>query len=109
MSGNGWIRVASLSDLADGETMVVEAAGEMLCLYNLAGRIFATQDLCTHAEASLAEGFIEGDCIECPLHQAKFHIPTGKVLSAPANDDLRVFAVAVRGEDIVVEMPAAEV
>src|SRR5207237_10621171 len=74
-----WVTVASLPEVPEGGTLVVDVAGEAVCLYNLRGRIFATQNECTHAEASLAEGDIKGDCIECPLHQAMFHIPTGKV------------------------------
>ena len=97
-----WIKVATVSDVGEGGTLAVEAGNELLCLYNLGGRIYATDDICTHEEASLAEGYIEGDCIECPLHQARFHIPTGEVRSPPAETDLRVFPVKVEGGDILV-------
>ena len=100
----GWIRVASLDEVPEGGTLQVEAAGESICLYNLSGRIHATQDSCTHEEASLAEGYVEGDCIECPLHQALFHIPTGKVRAPPATEDLRVYPVHVEGRDISVQV-----
>jgi len=97
-----WIKVAAVSDVPEGETLAVEADNELVCLYNLGGRIYATDDICTHEEASLADGFIEGDCIECPLHQARFHIPTGEVRAPPADTDLRVFPVNVEGNDILV-------
>lgn len=97
-----WIRVASLSELPEGTTCQVEAGGEPVCLYNLGGTICATQDTCTHAEASLSEGFIEGELIECPLHQATFDIRTGKAMSAPATEDLRTYPVKVEGDDISV-------
>jgi nitrite reductase/ring-hydroxylating ferredoxin subunit len=95
-----WITVASLPEVPEGGTLVVDVAGEAVCLYNLCGRLFATQNECTHAEASLAEGYIKGDCIECPLHQAMFHIPTGKVQNPPATEDLRVYSVEVHGNEI---------
>jgi nitrite reductase/ring-hydroxylating ferredoxin subunit len=97
-----WIKVAAVSDVPEGGTLAVEADKELVCLYNLGGRIYATDDICTHEEASLADGFIEGDCIECPLHQARFHIPTGEVRAPPADTDLRVFPVNVEGNDILV-------
>ena len=99
MSTN-WVKVASLAEVPDGTTRLVEVGGVPVCLYNLGGTICATQDTCTHAEASLAEGFIDGDAIECPLHQATFDIRTGKVLGPPATEDLRVFPVQVVGDDI---------
>ena len=97
-----WIKVAAISDVPEGGTLAVEADSELVCLYNLGGRIYATDDICTHEEASLADGFIEGDCIECPLHQARFHIPTGEVRAPPADTNLRVFPVNVEGNDILV-------
>ena len=82
-----WHKVAALDDVEEGGTLAVEAAGESICLYRIGGRI-------------------EGDCIECPLHQAVFHIPTGSVRQPPATDDLRVFPVKVEGRDISVQVPA---
>src|SRR5438132_11335165 len=77
MSEN-WVKVASASDVPEDGTLLVNLGAEPVCLYNLAGKIFATHDTCTHGQASLADGFIEGEEIECPLHQGKFHIATGK-------------------------------
>ena len=99
----GWIRVASLGDIEEGGTLQVGVAGEPVCLYKIGGQVFATQDICTHAQASLSEGFVDGDCIECPLHQALFHIPTGEVRSAPATENLRVYPVLVEGLDVHVQ------
>lgn len=101
MSEN-WIEVAALEDVPDAGTLLVAVDGERVCLYNLAGKIYATQDTCTHAQASLAEGFVDGEHIECPLHQALFHIPTGKVVSAPATEDLRVYPVKIEGGKVCV-------
>ena len=103
-----WIRVASAADVAPGGTLQVDVAGEPVCLYNLDGAIYATHDTCTHEEASLADGFIEGDCIECPLHQALFHIPTGEVRSAPATRPLLVYAVRVVDDAILVRIAPVE-
>jgi nitrite reductase/ring-hydroxylating ferredoxin subunit len=100
--GKGWIRVAALADVPVGTTRLVDVAGNAVCLYNLGGTICATQDLCTHDEASLADGFIDGDVIECPLHQALFDIRTGKVLNPPATKDLRVYPVSVSEDGISV-------
>ena len=98
-----WIPVAAQADLPEGQALAVEVAGEAVCLYNLAGTVYATQDTCTHEDASLAEGYIDGDCSECPLHQALFHIPTGEARTAPASVNLRVFPVRVVAGSIEVD------
>jgi nitrite reductase/ring-hydroxylating ferredoxin subunit len=101
--GDRWVKVALRSEVPEGGTLLVAVGGEPVCLYNIDGTIYATHDICTHEEASLAEGFVDGDCIECPLHQALFHIPTGKARTAPATDDLRVYPVEVSGDDVLVD------
>jgi nitrite reductase/ring-hydroxylating ferredoxin subunit len=95
-----WIRIASLAEVPEGGTRSVTVDGEPICLYNLGGTICATQDTCTHADASLADGYIDGELIECPMHQATFDIRTGKAMSPPATEDLRVYEVDVDGSDI---------
>jgi nitrite reductase/ring-hydroxylating ferredoxin subunit len=104
---SGWVRVAVHDAVPEGSTLQVEVHGVPVCLYNLRGTLYATQDTCTHAEASLADGFIEDDCIECPLHQALFHIPTGEVRSEPATVGLRTYPVRVQGDAIEVQAPDA--
>ena len=103
-----WIKVAAVGDVLDGEALAAEAGEVAVCLYNIAGRLYATQDSCTHEDASLAGGYIDGDCIECPLHQAVFHIPTGEVRAAPATKKLRVYPVKIENGDVLVEVGAGE-
>jgi nitrite reductase/ring-hydroxylating ferredoxin subunit len=102
MSDN-WIEVAKVEDVPEEGTLRVAVKGEAVCLYNLGGKIYATHDTCTHAQASLADGFIEGENIECPLHQGLFHIPTGKAVRAPVTIDLRVYSIRVEEETIYVQ------
>lgn len=107
MVAERWVSVAPADAVPEGGTLQVSVDGEAVCLYNLEGAIYATQDVCTHAHAHLSDGFIDGDCIECPLHQALFHIPTGAVRSEPATEPLRVFPVRVVGGAIEVRAPSA--
>ena len=94
MSDN-WVKVANASDVPEDGTLLVNLGAEPVCLYNLAGKILATHDTCTHGQASLADGFIEGEEIECPLHQGRFHIATGKAVGVPCTEDIRTYAVRI--------------
>ncbi len=104
MSGE-WSKVAAVADVPEDGTLQVAFAGEPVCLYKLAGTIYATHDTCTHAEASLAEGFIMGENIECPLHQGLFHIPTGKAVGLPCVIDVRSYPVKVDNGAVLLRQP----
>lgn len=97
-----WTKVAAVADVPEDGTLLVDCDSEPVCLYNLGGKIYATHDICTHGHASLADGFVDGENIECPLHQGTFHIPTGKAVGVPCKIDIKVFPVKVEGGDVFV-------
>ncbi|HXA25472.1 MAG TPA: non-heme iron oxygenase ferredoxin subunit [Acetobacteraceae bacterium] len=74
----------------DADTPVrVEASGTVFAVFCIGGRHYVTQDACTHGPGSLAEGFVDGEEIECPFHQGRFHVPTGRPSAPPCTVPLR--------------------
>lgn len=108
MTDSQYIRVAKVADVPPGSVIRVEAAGRAIALYNLDGVFYATDEICTHAYASLADGFIDGEAIECPLHGAQFSIKTGEALSPPATEPIATYAVRVEGDDVLVAAPKSK-
>jgi nitrite reductase/ring-hydroxylating ferredoxin subunit len=100
-----FVKVAQVSEIRPGEMIMVNVGSEQVLLANVDGNIHACEDICSHAYASLSEGEINGPEVECPLHGAVFNITTGEALSPPAEDPVKVFAVQVEGDDILVAAP----
>ena len=100
----GWQRIAAVSQLRDEEAFPAKLGEVPIALYRLDGQVFAIDDVCTHEFALLSQGFIEGRTVECPLHQAKFDISTGKCLAAPATVDLNRYAVRIEAGEIYVSV-----
>lgn len=82
-----------------------EAVGD-LCVYNLDGEFFATSDMCTHATASLADGYIEDDLITCPVHWGQFDIRTGEAVAFPCEKHLRTFKIYVEDGEVFADLDA---
>ncbi|TVQ57110.1 MAG: non-heme iron oxygenase ferredoxin subunit [Phycisphaerales bacterium] len=102
---SGFTKVARAADIPEGSIKCVEVRGHRIALYNLGGTFFATQEMCTHADASLCEGeILGGEEVMCPLHFATFNIRTGECTAPPADEDLVTYRVRVEGEDIEVEV-----
>ena len=95
-----FVKVARTDDIEPGRALVVEVKGRQIALFNVDGEYFAIDNMCTHEEASLAEGEVSGHEVACPLHGARFDIRTGEVLCPPAYDDVACYAVRVTGDDI---------
>ncbi len=100
-----FIRAGSASELAEGSAIKVEIDGRPLAVVKAeGGRIYAVDDTCTHEDASLSEGYVEGMTIECPHHGATFDLETGEALSLPAIGKLATYAVKVENGDILVNI-----
>ena len=86
MSAEGLVTVARVEDIPPGHAARVEIDGRPVAIFNCDGEIFALDDTCSHAEASLSEGELDPDscAIECPLHGSQFDLRTGEPLSLPA-------------------------
>jgi nitrite reductase/ring-hydroxylating ferredoxin subunit len=95
-----WRRVARASDIPPGAVRRVVLDGIEIALGNLRGEFFAVDDVCTHAYASLSEGGLVGDELECPLHGGCFDPLTGAAKGGIVSEDLRRFAVRVEGDDV---------
>jgi naphthalene 1,2-dioxygenase system ferredoxin subunit len=90
-----WTDAAAVSDVPEGDVIGVKVAGRDIALYEVEGAIYATDNVCTHGQARMSDGFLEGSEIECPLHQGKFDVCTGQALCAPLTENLRTYAVKI--------------
>ncbi|WP_082044780.1 MULTISPECIES: non-heme iron oxygenase ferredoxin subunit [unclassified Pseudomonas] len=99
-----WVDVAPLERVPDGDVIGIIAAGREIALYLVDGEVFATDNICTHGQARMSDGFLDGCEIECPLHQGKFNICSGKALCAPLTEDLRTYPVKVESGRVLLNL-----
>ena len=105
MAETAFVKVAQLEELSPGEMKYVEVGDDQVLLANVEGTIYACDNVCTHAFAPLAEGALDGEQVECPLHGSVFNVTTGEVIDPPADESLRIFQVRIEGQDILVGPP----
>ncbi len=104
MTDADFVTVARTGDLAPGEMTYVDVRNSAVCLINLDGEFHAIDDSCTHAEASLSDGTVEGGIIECPLHGGCFDIRTGSPAAMPVVTPVGVHRVRVVGDTVQVAL-----
>jgi len=99
-----FVRVAALSEVPPGSARCVRVGRKRVALFNVDGQIYAIDDTCTHAEASLSEGTVEGCEVVCPLHGARFDLRTGAALSLPAVIPVETYEVKVEGDEVFIRV-----
>lgn len=95
--------VATVAELPDGERIVVDLDNHWVAIFNVGNRLYAVEDLCTHDDGPLAEGYLTGLNIECPRHGAVFNLETGKA-TFPAVKPVPRYPVQIVGEAIQVDV-----
>ena len=97
-------RVCSVGEVPPGTAKVYEMGDRAIAVCNVGGQFYAVDDVCTHDEASLEQGQVEGYEIECPRHGARFDVRTGAVTALPAVVPIETFGVRVQGEDVEIDV-----
>ncbi|SEJ85211.1 non-heme iron oxygenase ferredoxin subunit [Paraburkholderia diazotrophica] len=88
-----WHRVCACEDIDEEDVREFQHEGNLYAVYHTPTGFYATAGVCTHETARLADGFVFGDVIECPMHMGRFDIPSGKAQGAPVCVNLTVHPV----------------
>ena len=99
-----FVKVASVAEIPPGGREVFEIADEIyVAVFNVGGKYYAIEDICTHDDGPVAEGeLVDEYVISCPRHGAQFDIRDGSVVQMPATKPLPWHAVKVDGDEILV-------
>ncbi|MGQ9927049.1 MAG: non-heme iron oxygenase ferredoxin subunit [Chloroflexaceae bacterium] len=99
------ITIASLADLPDGTGRAFEINGRRIAVFRVADKVYAIDDTCSHAEASLSAGEFDPDelCVECPLHGSLFDVRTGAPRTLPAFEPVTTYRAFIEDDTVFVE------
>lgn len=104
MNTGEWLDAASVDDIPPDDVIGVQVGGRDIALYRVDGEVFATDNLCSHGQARLCDGFLLGHEIECPFHQGRFDVRTGQATCVPATDAIRSFPVKIEAGRVCVAL-----
>ncbi len=99
-----WVKACSVQKLLKGEMTSFDYNDKKILLANLNGKIYATDRICTHAEADLSTGFLGDEGVTCPLHMSVFNLETGIPQTTPAEIPLKTYNVKIEQNEIYVEV-----
>ncbi|MBM3943789.1 MAG: non-heme iron oxygenase ferredoxin subunit [SAR202 cluster bacterium] len=102
MASAKFVKVAQVDEIPSGQMKMVEIGSEQVLLANVSGKIYACSDICSHSYASLSEGDLKDEEVQCPLHGGSFNVITGEPMSAPCEEKIKTFEVRIAGQDVLV-------
>ena len=91
-----WTRALPEADLPDDSPTAVEAEGRQVMLYRHHGRLYALDNICSHAGGLLSRGTVADLTVTCPLHGSRFALADGCVSRGPASQPQPVLPTRIR-------------
>ncbi|HTS42175.1 MAG TPA: non-heme iron oxygenase ferredoxin subunit [Xanthobacteraceae bacterium] len=98
------ISLCAAADIPENSIRRFEVGNHVLAVYNVGGAFYATDDECTHGAASLSDGILEDDIVECTMHFGAFNVRTGEAVQAPCSIALRTYKVVVQDGKVLVDV-----
>lgn len=92
-------------EVPNGERIFLEIGKAKIALFNIGGKFYAIEDVCSHDDGPVGEGEVEGTEIICPRHGARFDLTTGQALAMPAVEDIPAYPVRIINGMIEIGIP----
>src|SRR5262245_3599149 len=103
-----WIRAAAASEVPAGEARAIRLAeGRSIALFNVDGRIYATDNQCPHMGYPLTRGAVRNGILTCDWHGRSFDLEGGGCFNHEC-DDLQTFPVEIRQNEIWIRLGDAQ-
>ena len=100
-----WIDVCGSDEIDEEDVMRFDHGGRTFAIYRSPDdEYFATDGICTHEKAVLADGLVMDDIIECPKHNGRFNYKTGEAKGAPVCVNLKTYPVKVEAGAVMLQI-----
>jgi len=97
------VPVMRLADLAPGSIRHTKIGKRDIAIARVGDEVFALSNVCRHAFAPLADGFMDGHEVMCPWHGWRYDVRTGT--TDHPNADVSTFPVTLRDGLVLVSVP----
>ena len=98
-----WVQACAVGDVDEEDVIRFDHAGRTFAIYRSPDdEYFATDGICTHEKAVLADGLVMDDIIECPKHNGRFNYKTGQGKGAPIIENIRTYPTKIEGDTVFI-------
>jgi nitrite reductase (NADH) small subunit len=98
-----FLRAAKKDEVPEGTIREFQLNGKTVAVANVAGKLFAINNVCLHRGGPLGQGELKQQIVTCPWHGWQYDVTNGKLITNPAVG-VETYPVEVRGEDIFVDI-----
>lgn len=107
-TADGWVDVCDIGVIEKEDVIRFDHNGQTFAIYRtIDNQYYATDGICTHGNAHLADGFVKGRLIECSKHNGRFDITNGSPVRLPACAALRTYPIKTQHRRVYMNVATA--
>lgn len=100
-----WVEACAAGDIEVEDVIRFDHQGRTFAIFRSPDdKYFATDGICTHEKAYLADGLVMDNIIECPKHNGRFDYRTGQAKGAPVCINLKTYPVRVEAGKVLIDI-----
>lgn len=104
----GWVEICDSHFLRDEDVLRFDHDDKTYAVYRTAdGSLHATDGVCTHGNAHLADGYVSGTLIECAKHNGRFEITDGSPRRLPVCVPIKTYQAREHDGKIFLDLNSA--
>ena len=97
------LKLANVDDIVNGEMIQSTINNKNYLIAKIDNNIYVTSDMCTHEDAELTMGCLDGTKVKCPLHGSYFDLKSGKALNEPADEPIITYKTLIEKGHIFID------
>ncbi|MFK7736913.1 MAG: Rieske 2Fe-2S domain-containing protein [Pirellulaceae bacterium] len=101
---NDFLPVANVSEFEDTAVKCFEVEDRYVVIAKIGDSFHCIDDVCTHDGGTLGDGELDGNCLVCPRHGAKFDVRNGEAVVMPATEPTVAHETKIEGKQILVRL-----
>jgi nitrite reductase (NADH) small subunit len=98
-----FLRATRVDEISEGTIREFQIDGKTVAIANVAGRLYAIDNVCLHRGGPLGQGELAGSTVTCPWHGWQYDVTTGKLIVNPAVA-LQCYPIEIRGQEVFVDV-----
>lgn len=99
-----WYKACDVDELEMDDVIGITVDDKLIAVYQIKAGYYATDGRCSHENADMTNGYITGETVECPKHNATFNVITGEALKRPACVGIKTYPVKIENDEIYVDI-----
>tara|TARA_B100001996_G_C18412284_1_gene497373 strand:+ start:374 stop:679 length:306 start_codon:yes stop_codon:yes gene_type:complete len=97
------IKLINIDEIHNDDMIQISVDNQNYLVAKVNDQLYVTEDMCSHEDAELTMGCLDGAKVKCPLHGSYFDLNSGHAMNEPAEDPIKIYKTLVKNNHLYID------